>query len=76
MASVESFDDEYILTDEYGAKLMVVPFDYNGEKWVHVYIDSPNGEVREFLEEFDDGLNVPLWMLDLFTQYVVKHEDR
>lgn len=76
MASIEKVDEEYIFTDSYGAKLIVVPFEHHeGEKWVHIYSDSPDGVVQEMLEEYDEGLNVPLWMLELFTQFVIKNEE-
>ena len=71
---IEMVDDEYIITDEYGAKMVVIPFVFENEEWVQIYVDNDNDDIRSLLEEQDADIHLPLWMFELFGAYVVGNQ--
>lgn len=70
---IEEYKDELKLTDEYGASMIVEFIEVNGEQWVRILLDNDKQEVRDFLEEHDEGVHMSL---DLFRIFCSKAYQR
>lgn len=66
---IEIFKDERRLIDAFGRKLVISEFEHEGERWVMMYTDSEDDEVRGQLEEIDLAIEVPRQLLEIFFRH-------
>lgn len=69
---IEEYPDELKFTDEYGASMIVEHIDVKGEQWVRVLLDNDKQEVRDYLEEHDEGVHLPLDLFKVFCNKTYK----
>ena len=66
---IEEHEKELKFTDEYGASMIVEFIEGEGERWVRVMLDNAKQEVRDFLEDYDEGVHMPL---EVFNYFCIK----
>jgi len=68
MPSVELTKDGYKITDQWGASLIINHYRHKdtNERRVHILFDNKKEGVREWLEENDEGIDIPQELFEVF----------